>query len=100
MRQQTLTGFERYGKTTASAVSGGHVPDCAMGGADGGGRAVLSEDQRDGWSSTIAAGTDVAGIFSAAVVQPVGPGGRGSLVRVQLDAELRRHRSGSRSCAG
>jgi len=50
--------------------------------------------------TTVAVGTDVVGIFSAAVVQLVGPGGAGSAVRVGIYAQLRRHRSGAQSGAG
>ena len=98
MKQLTLSakGFERYGKTTRRAVSCGYgaiVPwaDCARWSS----RFIRSRAM----AGRRLARADVAGVLSAAVVQPVGSGGRGSAVRLGRDAQLRRHRSGGGSGA-
>jgi transposase, IS5 family len=99
MKQVTLAavGFERYGKTTHRA-------------------AFLAEmDQVVPWSALWALAEPVypnpgngrppVGVgrmlriyfFSAAVVQPVGPGGGGSALRFVGDARICRHRPGPRA---
>ena len=72
MKQQTLMGFERYGKTARRAqflADMQAIVPCAE-------LTAVGEPFYPKISE---------GILSAAGVQPLGPGGRGSVVRVELD---------------
>ena len=88
MKPQTLTGFERYGKTTRRAQFLADmqviVPWAELTAAVEPFYPKISEA---GGRPPIAVGADAAGVLFAAVVQSVGPGGRGSVVRVELDVE-------------
>src|ERR1700728_1740572 len=100
MKQMTLAavGFERDGKTTRRAVFLAEmdrvVPwrELCMVIEPG-----LSEaGQR---SSSGGVGADAAHLLASAVVRPVGPFGRGGALRLDCDAQVRWHRSGSRAGA-
>lgn len=81
MKQQALTGFEKYGKTTRRARFLAEMERlvpwselCAViepGVPKGGSR---------WWPANDTVGADVAGVLSAAVVHPVGPSGGKSAV--------------------
>src|SRR5690348_6409609 len=97
MKQLTLAaaGLERYAKTTRRAAflaeMEGVVPWSALCAAD---RAILSEAGQ--WPPAGRGGADAAHLFLAAVVQSVGPGGRGGALRFVGNAALCRHRPRSR----
>ena len=75
MKQQTPTGFEKYGKTTRRAKFLADLdriipwPEMTAAVAT-----VLSKDQRARWSAADPAGADAADLLPAAVVQPFRPG--------------------------
>src|SRR2546425_4307524 len=84
MKQRTLammTGFEQYtSKTPASHISGGDGAGGAVGRVVRAGGAALSP----AWEGAAAGGSraHAADLLFAAVVQPVGPGGRRGAVRL------------------
>src|SRR5215472_18319463 len=99
MKQATLAtaGFERYGKTTRRAVFLGEmervVPWAALC------RLIEPVYPKPGNGRPPVGVERMLHLFSAAMVQPVGPGGGGGAVRFAGDAAFCRHRSGSRAGA-
>src|SRR5262249_9089083 len=101
MKQLTLAtvGFERYAKTTRRTAFldevHGFVTSTAV--------CALMEtflSQAGQWSSADWCRLDVAHLFFAAVVQPVGPVGRRGALRFVCDAAFRRDRSRPRAGTG
>src|SRR6201997_4131667 len=101
MKQLTLAavGFERYAKTTRRAAflgEGGR--GWAVVGFVWPDRAVLPEAGQ--WPSPGRGRADAAYLLLAAMVQSVGPGGGGGVIRFGGDAGFCRHRSRPRAGAG
>lgn len=98
MKQQTLAGFEKHANTTRRApflTDMAAIVPCRMRGGAG-----LPERQSARRPSADRAFEDAADVFSAALVQPVRPGGRRGIVRLAVHENVCGHRSGSRGGAG
>src|SRR5437867_12269214 len=90
MKQRTLammTGFEQYTRKTRRDISRGNGAGGAVGRVVRAGGAALSQ----AWEGAAAGGSraHAADLLFAAVVQPVGPGGRRGAVRLGGDAAVR-----------
>ena len=88
-----MTGFERYTKKTKRALFLEEMEQVVPWGALG---ALIEPHYPKAGRRTAAGGggADAADLFSAAVVQPVGPGGGRGAVRLGGAAAVRGHRSG------
>ena len=85
-----MTGFERYSKKTRRAEFLEEMEQvvpwrklCGL--------IEPVYPKAGNWATSGGGGADAADLFSAAVVQPVGPGGGRGAVRLGGDAQLRGH---------
>ena len=89
MKQPTLAGFEKYGKTTRRAQFLADmdrvIPWTELAAAV---QTAYPKVERARWPTTDSAGADAADLLPAAVVQPVGSGGGGSALRLGGDARF------------